>query len=190
MAKLIVSEFLTLDACMEDPGGAEKSPFGGWSLDYGSEAYYRYKLEETLAADVLLLGRRTYEGFAAAWPDMKDPEGFADKMNSMRKVVVTGTLQTLAWNNSTILTGDLAAGVRRLKEAPGGDILLAGSQNLASFLLDEGLVDQLSFLIHPVMVGGGLRFFEGLSKRLGLELLESRRLDKGVLLAVYRPLKE
>lgn len=187
MARLIVSEFLTLDGCMEDPGGAEKSPFGGWSLEYGSEEYYRLKLAEVLAAEILLLGRRTYEGFAAAWPGMSDPEGFADKMNSMEKQVVTATLTGLEWSNSRILTGDIAAGVARLKDRVAGDILIPGSQNLASFLIEEGLVDEIRLLIHPVIVGGGLRFFEGLPMRLGLSLQESRQLDKGVILAVYHP---
>lgn len=189
MARLIVTELLSLDGCMEDPGGGEKSPFGGWAPEYESEDYHRLRLAELLASEVLLLGRRTYEGFASAWPGMSDPEGRADKLNGMEKQVVTATLPSLDWSNARILTGDIAAEVARLKARVAGDILILGSQNLASFLVEEGLVDEIRLLIHPVMVGGGLRFFEGLPRRMAFSLQESRQLDKGVILAVYHPVR-
>src|SRR4051794_30934361 len=125
MRKLVVTEFVTVDGVMEDPGGAEGTPFGGWAFkaERGPEGD-AYKLEELLAADILLLGRRTYEGFAAAWPSMTDEAGFADRMNSMRKAVVSSTLTDPAWSNTHVIELE---DIDDLKAEDGGDILVGGS---------------------------------------------------------------
>lgn len=174
--RLVVTEFVTLDGVMEDPGGAEKTPTGGWAFrfDRGSEGD-RFKFEELMAADVQLLGRRTYEGFAAAWPQMTDEVGFAERMNSMPKYVVSKTLQTADWNNSTILRGDLVEEVRQLKAQPGRDILVAGSCQLVQALAQYQLVDEYRLMIYPVVVGAGRRLFgEGLPQT-PLKIVESKQ---------------
>jgi dihydrofolate reductase len=158
MGKLVVTEFITLDGVIEDPGGGEKTAAGGWAFrfDRGAEGD-RFKLDELMASDVQLLGRRTYEGFAAAWPSMSDPQGFAEKMNSMPKVVVSSSLQDASWNNTTVHR-DLS-GVTAVKEQYTGDVLVAGSAQLVQGLLAEGLVDELRLMVFPVVVGGGKRLF-------------------------------
>src|SRR5256885_1786871 len=139
MRKLVVTEFVTLDGVMEDPGGGEAFERGGWAFQFErGEEGDRFKLDELMASDVLLLGRRTYEGFAQAWPAITDEAGFADRMNSMRKVVVSSTLERPEWTNSTVLAGDPVEGVRALKAEGGGDILLAGSAQLAQTLAPAG----------------------------------------------------
>src|SRR6476469_3330466 len=126
--KIVVSEFMTLDGVMEDPGGSEHTPFGGWAFKFGrGSAGDGFKLDELMAADALLLGRKTYEGFAAAWPDRTDEAGFADKFNNMAKYVVSTTLKDPEWNNSYVLGDDLAAEVERIKGEHDGDLLVNGS---------------------------------------------------------------
>lgn len=167
MAKLVVSEFVTLDGVMEDPGGAEKRANGGWAFRFerGPEGD-RFKLEELQAADVLLLGRRTYEGFAAAWPSVRDEEGFADKMNGMRKVVVSATLGEPTWNNTTVVRDDLVGAVTALRGADGGDVLVAGSASLVHALLEHDLVDELRLMVFPAVLGEGKRLFpDGVTPR-------------------------
>jgi len=129
MGRIVVSEFVTLDGVMEDPGGAEGFALGGWAFrfDRGPEGD-KFKLDETLEAEALLLGRVTYEGFAKAWPGRTDEAGFADKMNGMPKFVVSNSLKNADWNNSTVVTGDVPEELRRLKERIGGSILVAGSR--------------------------------------------------------------
>ena len=141
MRKLIVSEFVTLDGVMEDPGGAEDFDRGGWAFKFerGPDGD-AFKAEEVFGSDAMLLGRRTYEGFAAAWPERTDEAGFADRMNSMAKYVVSSTLEHADWNNSTVIGGDLAESVRALKDQDGGDILVAGSGQLVAGLIDLGQV--------------------------------------------------
>src|SRR5262249_28498363 len=123
MSRLVVSEFVSLDGVMEDPGGAEGFEHGGWNLKFGSEEMYQYKLDELRASDALLLGRLTYEGFAKAWPSRTDEVGFADRMNSLPKYVVSTTLNDVEWNNSRLIKGNVAEEVARLKQQPGQDIL-------------------------------------------------------------------
>ena len=161
MGKLVVTEFITLDGVFEDPGGAEDFERGGWAFKFtrGPEGD-RFKMDELLAADAQLLGRVTYEGFAAAWPKMTDT-GFGEKMNSMPKYVVSSTLQEAAWNNSTIIRGSVAEEVPALKERYSGDILVAGSGQLVRALLAAGLVDELRLMIFPVLLGQGRRLCEG-----------------------------
>lgn len=174
MARVVVSEFVTLDGVAEDPGGAEGFDRGGWAFtfDRGPEGD-RFKLDELLASDVLLLGRRTYEGFAAAWPGRTDDVGFADKMNGMHKVVVSSTLETADWSGSTLLRGDVAAGVAALKEEPGGDILVAGSLSLVATLVEHGLVDELRLMIFPILLGAGRRLFADGVPPSSFQLVES-----------------
>jgi dihydrofolate reductase len=160
MGRILVSEFVSLDGVMEDPGGAEQYPHGGWTFtfDRGPDGD-RFKLEELQAAEALLLGRVTYEGFAAAWPSMSDPVGFADKMNSMPKYVVSATLQDPTWKNSTVLSGDPVQEITNLKQRVDGDILVAGSARLVQLLAAHDLVDAYRLMIFPVLLGSGKRMF-------------------------------
>jgi dihydrofolate reductase len=184
MRKLIVSEFVTLDGVMEAPGGEEGHPHTGWVFDYAGPEQERYKLDETLEADVLLLGRVTYEGFAKAWP----PRGgdFADKMNSMRKVVASTTLEDPEWENTTVIR-DVPAEVPALKEEDGGPIVVAGSRTLVHSLLKEGLIDELRLMIFPVILGSGARVFPETPEKTPLELVDLRTFEYGVVVQTYRP---
>jgi dihydrofolate reductase len=186
MAKLVVSEFVTLDGVMEDPGGGEGSPYGGWAFQFerGTKGD-KFKLDELMAADVLLLGRTTYEGFAKAWPSMKDEVGFADKMNGMAKRVVSTTLDAADWNNSTVIAADVVEAIAKLKEQPGGDILVAGSAQLVGTLVEHDLVDEYRLMVFPVVLGGGKRLFAGGSRRTPLSLAECARTGDCTTL-VYR----
>ena len=156
MGRVVVSEFVTLDGVMEDPGGADKTAQGGWAFRFerGPDGD-RFKLDELLAADALLLGRRTYEGFAAAWPSVEDEQGFAQKMSSMPKLVVSSTLEEGTWNNTTILRGDAVAEVAAAKERFDGDLLVAGSVQLVEALVDAELVDELRLMVYPTLLGSG-----------------------------------
>jgi len=162
MGKLVVTEFITLDGVIEDPGGGEADKFdrGGWAFQFErGEQGDKFKLDETLEAEALLLGRVTYEGFAAAWPSMTDEVGFADKMNTMPKYVLSSTLQDLTWSNSTRLEGDVADEVAKLKEQVAGEILVAGSAMLVQMLIDHDLVDELRLMVFPTVLGKGKRLF-------------------------------
>ena len=185
MRKLIVSEFVTLDGVMEAPGGEEGHPHSGWVFDYHSPEQERYKLDETLQAEALLLGRVTYEGFAAAWPERGGE--FADKMNNMPKYVVSTTLEGLDWSSSTLLEGDPVEAVRKLKEGDGGPILVAGSCTLVHTLLGAGLVDELRLMIFPVVLGSGRRLFPESKDKLPLELAAAEQFSTGVIVNTYRP---
>ena len=159
MGKLVITEFITLDGVMEDPGGGETFDRGGWAFqfDRGADGD-RFKFDELMAADVQLLGRRTYEGFAKAWPKMNDND-FGKKMNEMPKVVVSTTLTEPEWSNTTVIGGDIAGEVAALKERYDGDVLLAGSAQLAQSLLELGLVDELRLMVFPVVLGAGKKLF-------------------------------
>lgn len=187
MGSLVVSEFVTLDGVMEDPGGAEGFEHGGWAFqfDRGKEGD-AFKLEETLEASALLLGRRTYEGFAQAWPGRTDEHGFAEKMNSMPKFVVSSTLEEPSWNNSTVLAGDVPAVVEKLKHEQDGNILVAGSRQLVGALLASQLVDELRLMVFPLALGAGKRLFpEGVGP-LKMDLLEAGQVGSGVLVLRYQ----
>ena len=184
MAKLIVTEFIALDGVIEAPGGEPTHPHAGWVGDYMSDAQLEYKLKETLDAEALLIGRVTYEGFAAAWPEREGP--FADKMNAMPKYVVSSTLEEpLEWDNSTLIAGDVAAEVGKLKEADGGPILVAGSATLVRSLLEDDLVDELRLMVFPVMIGGGLRPFPESRQKKPFRLANSETFDSGVAVYTY-----
>jgi dihydrofolate reductase len=176
MGKLVVTEFVTLDGVMEDPGGGEKDRFdrGGWAFqfDRGADGD-TFKLAELEAADAQLLGRVTYEGFAEAWPTMEGTGEFGEKMNAMPKFVVSATLQDPTWNNTTVLEGDLPQEVRKLKERFAGDILVAGSAQLAQALLAHDLVDELHLMVFPVVLGTGKRLFADGADVTALKLVET-----------------
>jgi dihydrofolate reductase len=146
---ITVTEFVTLDGVMEDPGGAEGTPFGGWAFKFDrGDAGDRFKLQELLDADAQLLGRKTYEGFAAAWPERTDEQGFADKMNGMPKYVVSSTITDPTWNNTTVVGLDDVEGLD-------GNIIVAGSHQLVQALLERGLVDRVRLMVYPTVLGAG-----------------------------------
>jgi dihydrofolate reductase len=184
MRKLVVTEFVSLDGVMEAPGGDDGFVHGAWTLPFWSDEIGEYKMAELAAADAQLLGRRTYQGFAAAWPE-RSGDPFSDAMNSMPKYVVSSTLTTLEWNNSHLVDGDMAAGVQALKEAEGADILVAGSATLVHGLLRADLVDELRLAIYPLALGVGKRVFAD-DIRTDFELAEMTRTGTGVLLTTYR----
>jgi dihydrofolate reductase len=155
MRRVVVSEFVSLDGVMEDPGGAEGFEHGGWTFPYWSDEIGKVKLDEILEADALLLGRVTYEGFAEAWPSRTDKQGFADRMNSLPKFVASTTLGEPGWQNSTVLEGDVAQAVATLKEQPGQDVLVAGSRQLVQTLAQHDLVDEYRLLVYPIVLGSG-----------------------------------
>jgi dihydrofolate reductase len=182
MATIIVTEFVSIDGVIEDPGGSEDFRYGGWTFEFPGEDRYAFKGEETFAADGLLLGRKTYEGFAAAWPSREGE--FADKFNSMPKIVVSTTLENPEWQNTTVVR-DLDA-VRELKETQDGTYLVQGSAQLVHSLLDAGLVDQLNLMVFPVVLGVGKRMFGEMGDKLTFKLAESRTADDDVLILVYK----
>ena len=186
MAKIIVTEFVSLDGVMEDPGGAEGFKHGGWTFEIprGDEGD-QFKVDETMDSDALLLGRVTYEGFAAAWPTREGE--FADKFNAMPKYVVSSTLGAADWNNSTVLEGDAVEAVRKLREEQDGNIVVHGSATLVQALLENDLVDELRLMVFPVVLGGGRRLFGETSDKKRLELVESRTVGDGVAILIYRP---
>ena len=184
MGKIVVTEFVSLDGVMEDPGGGEDFKYGGWSFkfDRGDEGN-RFKLDETMATDALLLGRRTYEGFAAAWPSREGE--FADKFNSMPKYVVSSTMDGAEWSNSTVVSpDDLATTVAALKEKH-EIVAVHGSAQLSQALLDQGLVDELHLMVFPCVLGDGKRFFGATGDMQAWTLAESKIVGEGVLVLVY-----
>jgi dihydrofolate reductase len=188
VGKIVVTEFMSLDGVIEDPGGAEDFKYGGWSFEFSrGEEGDAFKVDETRASDALLLGRRTYEGFAAAWPSREGE--FADKFNNMAKYVVSSTLGNPEWNNSTVIAPEeIAARVGELKQAGGGDILVNGSAQLVRALMDHDLVDEYRLMVFPVVLGAGRRLFEE-GDSAPLRLVESRPAGDCLIL-VYEPRRE
>jgi dihydrofolate reductase len=187
MGKLVVSQFVSVDGVFQDPGGVGEIERGGWSFkfDRGPEGD-RFKLDELMAADAQLLGRVTYEGFAAAWPTMADEEGFAEKMNAMPKYVVSTTIEHPSWQNTTVISDNVADEVRRLKDEIAGDILVAGSGQLVQTLVDEDLVDEWRLMIHPAIVGQGKHLFGEQRDLSELRLKESRTVGPdGIVVLIY-----
>ena len=173
MRKLIVSEFVTLDGVMEDPGGAEDFDRGGWAFKFErGDAGNRFKLEELLAADAQLLGRKTYEGFAKAWPSMTDEQGFAEKMNTMRKAVVSSTLADPTWENTQVIGLE---DIEDIKAEDGGDVLVAGSAKLVAALLEHDLVDEVRLMVFPSIAGQGKKLFDGSVPQHAWKLVEARQ---------------
>ena len=184
MRRIVVTEFVTLDGVMEDPGGAENFSRGGWAFqfDRGADGD-QYKVDELMAADALLLGRRTFEGFAAAWPGQTGD--FANKINAVRKIVVSSTLEDPAWSPTTVIRGDVARELGAMKDGPGGDILVAGSGHLVRTLLADRLVDELRLMVFPIVLGTGNHLFSG-TPEISLRLVEARPVGPaGVTILTY-----
>jgi len=178
MGRIVVTEFISLDGVMEDPGGSENFKHGGWSFEYsrGDEGD-KFKLDEALGADALLLGRVTYEGFADAWPSRSGE--FADKFNNMPKYVVSSTLSDPDWTNTTVLGSDLAQAVAEVKQRHDGDIVVHGSAQLVQALLDQDLVDELRLMVFPVVLGSGKRLFGDTTDKKALQLADSMTVGDG-----------
>jgi dihydrofolate reductase len=184
LGRIVVTEFVSLDGVMEDPGGSESFKHSGWSFEIsrGDEGD-QFKLEETMASDALLLGRVTYEGFAKAWPSRQGE--FADKFNSMPKYVVSATLENPEWTNSTVLRGDLSAEVEQVKQRHERDVVVHGSAQLVHWLLEHDLVDELRLMVFPVVLGTGKRVFGETSDKKRLRLAESKVVGDGVTILRY-----
>jgi len=185
MAKIIVTEFVSLDGVMEDPGGAENFKYGGWTFEIDRGEGDKFKLDETMDTAALLLGRKTYEGFAEAWPSREGE--FADKFNTMPKYVVSATLDNPEWTNTTVLKGDAVEAVKKLKAEQDGNIVVHGSRQLAQTLIENDLVDELRLMVFPVVLGSGMRLFGETSDKKRLQLVESRTVGDGVLVLIYKP---
>jgi dihydrofolate reductase len=185
MGKIVVSQFITLDGVVEDPGGAEDFDRNGWAFEFdrGSEGD-QFKYEELMASGALLLGRVTYEGFAAAWPSRSGD--FADKFNTMPKYVVSTTLEDPEWNNSTVISGDVAEAVAALKRDVEGDILVNGSVQLVQTLIEHDLVDEYRLMVFPTILGAGKRLFGETSEALALRLVDAKPAGETLIL-IYAP---
>ncbi len=188
MRRIVVSEFISLDGIFEAPGpDGSGYKHEGWTMPYGNEEFMKFKTEELMAADAQLLGRVTYEAFATAWPQ-RSGDPFSDKFNSMKKYVVSKTLKKAEWKNSKIISKDVAKEIARLKEEKGQDIIMYGSGQLVSFLLQFRLVDEYRMLVYPVVLGSGKRLFDEKSYTK-LKLIEATPFKTGVLALRYEPSK-
>jgi dihydrofolate reductase len=174
MRKIIVSEFMALDGVIENPA---------WTFPYWNDEINQFKADEDAITDCLLLGRVTYEAFAQAWPNSPDPG--AARINGMPKYVVTNTLDTLEWNNSHILDGDMATAVQKLKQEDGQNILVYGSGKLVQGLMQAGLVDQLNIIQYPIVVGGGQTLFGNYGEEVKLKLISTKAFSTGALGLIY-----
>jgi dihydrofolate reductase len=185
MGRIVVTEFVSLDMVAEDPGGDSNYKHAGWTfkIEQGQEGA-DFKLQETRDSEALLLGRVTYEGFAAVWPSVTGE--FGDMFNSMPKYVVSSTLDKAEWNNSTILKGDVVKEVSKLRQKAGGNVVVHGSPRLVQTLLANDLVDELRLMVFPVVLGSGKRLFGEMEDLKRLHLAESRTVGDGVLILVYK----
>jgi dihydrofolate reductase len=184
-ARIVVTEFASLDGVMEAPGGEPDFKYPGWSFEFerGDDGN-QFKTDETMQADALLIGKRTYESFAGAWPQREGE--FADKFNSMPKFVVSTSLGDPDWNNTTVLdSGDATAQVRKLKEEFDGVLQVPGSHRLVQELIESDLVDQINLMVFPVVLGTGKKVFEEKPERRNLRLKESKVVGEGVLVLIY-----
>jgi dihydrofolate reductase len=189
MGRIVVTEFVSVDGVVEDPGGVEGFTHGGWvfEIDRGDEGE-QFKLDEALGSDAMLLGRRTYDTFAASWPSRRGE--WADKLNSMPKYVVSSTLTDPTWNNTTVISsGGLDEEVARIKQAHDGDIAVHGSTQLVQALLDRDLVDEVRLMVFPVVLGAGQRLFGATSDKKPLRLVDSRTVGDGVTIVTYEPVR-
>jgi dihydrofolate reductase len=178
MRSIVWSEYISLDGVVDEPGE--------WSIPYFSDDLAKYKYDELFASDALLLGRITYEAFAAAWPTMEELEGdFAVRMNTLPKYVVSTTLQNADWNNSTVIRENVPEAVSELKHQSGKDILIGGSGALAKTLMPHNLIDEIRMLVHPIAVGTGKRLFEGAQESIGLKLVDTQTFESGVVALTY-----
>jgi dihydrofolate reductase len=184
MGRIVVTEFISLDGVIEDPGGAEDFKYGGWSFEFNrGDAGNKFKLDETMGSAALLLGRVTYKCFAEAWPQ-RDGE-FADKFNSMQKYVVSSTVDGSEWTNTTVLDGDVPEAVRKVRDEVDGDIVVHGSGQLVQTLLEHDLVDRLHLMVFPVVLGAGQRLFGETTDKKPLKLVSTETVGDGVTIAVY-----
>ena len=189
MRKIVVSEFVSLDGVMEDPGGAEHFEHGGWTRPYWDDGIGKVKFDELVASDALLLGRVTYQGFAAAWPSATDEAGFAERMNTLPKYVVSTTLDKAEWTNSHVIRGNIVDEVSALKQQSGQDILIGGSATLVQTLMQHGLIDEYRLLVYPIVLGSGKRLFpEG--RPLPLRLTDTQTFSSGVVALTYQPAEQ
>jgi len=189
VGRIVVTEFVSLDGVMEDPGGAENFKHGGWSFEISrGEEGDKFKLDEAFSSEALLLGRVTYEGFAEAWPAREGE--FADKFNSMPKYVVSSTLDEPEWNSSTVLKGDVSEEVAKLKQEQDGDIVVHGSARLVQTLVEHDLVDEFRLMVYPVVLGSGKRLFGETSDKKPLRLVDSKVVGDGVAILIYEPVGE
>jgi dihydrofolate reductase len=186
MGRIVVTEFISIDGVIEDPGGSEDFKHGGWSFEIGrGEEGDKFKLDETMSSEALLLGRVTYEGFAEAWPDRDDEAGFADKFNSMPKYVVSSKLKDPEWTNTTVLEGDPIEAVEKLKDEIDGEIVVHGSATLAQALIEADLVDEVRLMVFPVVLGSGKRLFADTSEKKPMKLAESKTVGDGISILTY-----
>jgi dihydrofolate reductase len=186
MGRIVVTEFVSLDGVMEDPGGDSDFKHGGWTfeIEQGEEGA-NFKLDETRNSEALLLGRVTYQGFAKAWPSVEGE--FGDKFNNMPKYVVSKTLEKAEWKNSTMLKGDVVKEVSKLRQKLGGDIVVHGSAQLVQTLLEHDLIDELRLMVFPVILGSGKRLFGNTSDKKPMQLADSKTVGGGVTILTYRP---
>jgi dihydrofolate reductase len=185
MGRIVVTEFISLDGVVEDPGGSEDFKYGGWSFEFdrGAEGN-EFKVDETRASAALLLGRVTYEGFAEAWPSREGE--FADLFNAMPKYVVSSTLTQAKWTNSTVIQGaDLVQAVSKLKQDADGDVVVHGSVQLVQALIAHDLVDELRLMVFPVVLGTGKRLFGDPGEKKTLQLVDSKVVGDGVVILTY-----
>lgn len=186
MARIIVTEFVSLDGVMEAPGGGEDYKHAGWTFEINrGEGGNQFKIKETADSEALLLGRVTYEGFAKAWPSVKND--FADKFNRMPKYVISSTLKKADWNNSTILSGDVIEEITKLKKKLKGNIVVHGSARLVQALLANDLIDELRLMVFPVILGSGKKLFDGMDEKKSMKLITSQTVGDGVGILIYEP---
>jgi dihydrofolate reductase len=186
MGRIIVTEFVSLDGVMEDPGGAEDFEHGGWAFEFsrGDEGD-KFKYDEVLDSEAFLLGRVTYDGFAEAWPEREGD--FADRFNNMPKYVVGSKADASRWTNTTVLDGDPIEAVRRVRDEHRGNIYVHGSRQLAQTLFENDLVDQLNLMVFPVVLGTGKRMFDETGGQKKLRLVDSKVVGDGVAILIYEP---
>jgi class 3 adenylate cyclase/dihydrofolate reductase len=190
MRRVIVSEFMTLDGVIEAPGHEEhRDGRNAWSLQLTSDDMEKYSIDQLFEIDAFLLGRVTYEIWAAFWPSAPKSD-LADRINALPKYVVSRTLKAVLWNNSSLITGDATAEISRLKQDPGGDILISGSADLVSSLMKDDLIDEFRLMVHPIVLGSGKRLFRDESETAHLRLIDSRTFASGVVLLRYQPTTE
>ncbi|HTN24284.1 MAG TPA: dihydrofolate reductase family protein [Solirubrobacteraceae bacterium] len=187
MSKIVATEFMSLDGVIDSPGGDNDFARGAWTFKFSDPEGMQFKIDETMNCDAQLLGRKTYEGFAAAWPGREGE--FADRFNSMRKYVVSQTLEqdALTWENSTLISGDVLAEIAKLREQPGGDIVIHGSAALVRSLLGHGLIDELRLMVFPIVLGMGEKLFGDTEDSIVLQLADSKVLASGTVILTYRP---
>jgi dihydrofolate reductase len=184
MGRIVVSEFVSLDGVMEDPGGSEDFKHGGWTFEISTgDEGMQFKVDETMQSEAMLLGRKTYEGFAEAWPSREGE--FADKFNGMPKYVVSSTLRDPEWTNTTVVGGDLPSAVAGVREQTSGDVVVHGSAQLVQGLLDADLVDEMRLMVFPVVLGSGKRLFGETTDKKPLKLTDSKIVGDGVAILTY-----